>query len=246
MRLLEDAFENPKVRDGESAVEPERERPCIAELNPVPAVAASCPPSVGQKVEGKGIFLCEWKPADEDGAIIGTFNVFAAPEDLPYTPIQEPPKSIFRKAQDFARSFEKLPKRKIQEMDGKTLMSYKETARQVAGLRDWHGHDGAFFEEERDLRSTLKNGNGIGKWFIPTQKLLLKLIDCKEEGAFKDTFPPASRELCLESFYWCSKPEEVKGVTYIWQASIHTGVGFYLDPERHCLNCRPCFAELVP
>ena len=92
---------------------------------------------IGQLVGGQGIFIGTWTPTDEKGdSLSKTFNIFAAPEDLPGT------------------------------------NRYIEVVEHIAGLENWHGHDGADCLTDIELREALKDGSYTGGWVVPPRELL--------------------------------------------------------------------------
>ena len=101
-------------------------------------------PQIGQTIEGKGIYLGVWEPKDREGRSLNRkFAVYAAPEDLKKT------------------------------SGGNLLKNFRDMAQEVASLKNWHGADGGSFANDAALYTALKDGTGVGKWFIPPRDLLI-------------------------------------------------------------------------
>lgn len=114
-------------------------------------------PKIGQLIVGEGIFTSLWTPKLKSGISLGIeCELYTAPEDLGYAA------SVFG------------------------LQTQRDTMGKIAGLRNWHGHDGGKFANDEAvltfLDRTVKefekaNGaveagtwfrpEGIGKWFAP-------------------------------------------------------------------------------
>jgi hypothetical protein len=139
-------------------------------------MATNSTPRIGQMIAGKGIFAGVWTPEDRDGQSLGKkFSVFAAPEDLT-------------------------------DGSGKKLVAtFRDAAKRITALRNWHGHDGGDFANDTALYKGLADGSAIGKWFIPPLELLLgtdldgnfvrpdNLYTNKNKGDFKGTFTTHGR-----------------------------------------------------
>ncbi len=96
----------------------------------------------GDLIPGQGIYMGKWQPKDRDGASLGkVFNVFAAPEDL--------------------KSSDATP----------LHLTFHDTVYWVDKLKDWHGYNGAYFHNDRELIDALKNRSYNGGWFIPPVEL---------------------------------------------------------------------------
>jgi hypothetical protein len=185
-------------------------------------------PQIGQLIKSKGIFMGPWEPKDRNGTSLGKkFNVFASFHDLT-------------------------------NASGKSaILKFKEAAEQVAGLRNWNGHDGGDFENDTALHNALKDGSAVGKWFIPPLELLYgkdaneklvrpgnNLYELRDTGDFKGTFF-AAKDMGLADWYW-SCTESRSNSSDAWIACFSDG-GSVLDLKRSfSLRCRPCRVELAP
>src|SRR5580658_1782334 len=99
---------------------------------------------IGEKIEGKGIYIGQWQPKDRTGKSLGkTFALYAAPEDL------------------------------TDETGKKLTATFRDTANRMTTLKNWHGHDGGDFTNDATIIQGLAHGSAVGKWFIPTKELLV-------------------------------------------------------------------------
>lgn len=183
---------------------------------------------IGQLVEGKGVYVGEWKPKDRDGRDPGkVFDVYAAPEDV------------------------------VDNRGKKLLLTFNNAVKHVAGLRDWHGHDGARFENDTALYNAIRDGRHeeLEKWFIPTLDLVNgydknmdkvngnNLYEHKDKGAFRGTFTER-KSSDIGQWYWsCTEcrndpPDLVQGVNFI------DGGGGWLRKNTSEIYVRPVRAEL--
>lgn len=133
-------------------------------------------PEIGQNIPRKGIFFGTWTPKDRNGKNLHkTFNLFAAPQIL-------------------------------RDEDNKPLhLNFNDAAGYVAYLKDWHGHDGGNFENDKALYDAIQNGTYHGEWFIPTRDILSgidqsgkkvqkdNLFQHRETGDLKPLFSTVSR-----------------------------------------------------
>ena len=99
---------------------------------------------IGQLVEGKGIYVGEWKPTDSNGRSLNqTFDLYAAPEDI------------------------------RQSNGDNILMTFNDAVAHVSGLQNWHGHNGGDFKNEKTVMEAVRNNPSVlGNWFIPTKEML--------------------------------------------------------------------------
>jgi hypothetical protein len=179
----------------------------------------------GQMIAGEGIYLGQWQPKDRSGNSLGkTYDVFAAPEDL-------------------------------KDPDGSNLLlTYKAAVREVASRRNWHGHDGARFENDAALYSALQDGSYKGEWFIPTRDLLVgpdvdgrkvqadNLYRHKDTGAFNGTFTASGSGDA--SWYWSStEPRDYPSV--VWTVSFTYGFDHWYYKGNYRSSCRPCRVRQV-
>ena len=180
----------------------------------------------GQLLSSKGIYLGKWEPTSRDGVLIGKiFNVLAAPEDLP----------------------EKMPYEKIIE--------------DVRNLKNWHGYDGADFVDDYDISYILETGIYNGGWVIPPYELLsgakaslsetrtsaiiqlANFFDCKEKGAFRDSFLKASGSKNPDDYegFYCSSTPDID--FDFCSRSMRLADGVSRSPRKfepkHLLSCRP-------
>jgi len=183
---------------------------------------------IGQMIPGKGIFMGVWEAKNRRGKSLGKkFRRFVAPEDL------------------------------MDDEGKKVLWTFREAAQQVAGLRNWHGHDGADFKDEADFYKALKEGRGIGKWFIPPSEFLIgidrngdkvsddHLYAHSARGNLKGTF--ATAEDSGRGFWYGSCTEPARLPSFVWAACFLTGDDGWTSKTVGRLNFRPFrLEELVP
>jgi hypothetical protein len=183
-----------------------------------PGVSAESSLSVAPALEpgklspGKGIFLGSWSPQDRDGVSLGkTFNLFAAPYDLG---LDENGRGT------------------------KQILTYNDAVKAVSEIRSLMGHDGASYENDKELYAALKDGSYKGEWFIPTRKMIAgtdidrkqvqadNLLGHKDKGAFRNTFTLASGS-DYPNWYWsCSEHRENPSLVYVVRLSDgHVGLG---------------------
>jgi hypothetical protein len=170
-------------------------------------------PQIGQTIPGKGVYLGVWKPKDRSGNSLGkTFAVYAAPEDL------------------------------TDESGKKLVATFKDTAKRITALRNWHGHDGGDFANDAALYQGLTDGSAIGKWFIPTRDLLVgtdvggnkvqanNLYASKDKGDFKGTFSRSS--LALKEWYWSCTKGAADG-SMVWNVRVWNGFTVCDSRDQH-------------
>lgn len=182
-------------------------------------IPASAAPALqpGQMVPGKGVYAGIWEPKDRNGKSLGKiFNVFAAPEDL-------------WKEGWFSGK--------------KTRMTFNDAAKRLAELRNWHGHDGGDFKNDRALYNAIRNGSYSGKWFIPTSDILGDLHWNKDKGAFKGTFK-TTNGIDFSCWYWsCTEHRGEPG--YMWNMLFSDGSGVYNHKKKFHLSTRPVRLEAL-
>ena len=112
------------------------------------------------------------------------FNVFAAPEDL------------------------------TDASGKKALLTFKDAAKEVGRLRNWHGHDGGNYANDTAFYKALKKGIYNGEWVIPPLDILGgkdidgntvqrdNLYAHRNAGAFKRTFTTRSSGSDHAHWYW--------------------------------------------
>jgi hypothetical protein len=120
---------------------------------------------IGQHIEGKGIYAGTRELKDSQGASLGTFNLFAAPEDL------------------------------CERGGRRIHLNFANAVFAVSGLREWHGHNGAGFESDEAFYKAVRDGSYKGEWIIPPLDLLKEhLLAHKEAGALAGSFKSAATE----------------------------------------------------
>jgi hypothetical protein len=125
----------------------------------------------GQLVPGKGVYLGLWEPKDRDGRTLR--RIF----------------DIYAAPEDIRTGGSNL------------RMTFNNAVKHVAGLRNYHGHDGGDFPNEKAILKAVRNNPAaLEKWFIPTKELLhgrtvdddkiqpANLYDSRDAGAFENTF----------------------------------------------------------
>lgn len=182
----------------------------------------------GELVEGEGIFLCKWEPKDRDGVSLGkVFNVFAAPTDL------------------------------TDETGKRVFLSYNDTVKAIALLKNWHGHNGVNFENDTALYEALKSGAYKGRWFIPTHEVLKgsdingnraqenNLYDCKDKGKLAGTFTTVTSSGFIYLLWYWSSTERRGAPSHVCSVRFSDGYSSWSDKDGIIrLSCRP--VRLVP
>lgn len=51
-------------------------------------------------------------------------------------------------------------------------MNYEQTVKYMAGLKNWHGQDGASYPTDEELRKAMADGNYTGGWVVPPREVL--------------------------------------------------------------------------
>lgn len=183
---------------------------------------------IGDVFSTEGIFMGQCTPKDRDGISLGiTFNIFAAPQDL------------------------------TDKNSNKITLTFNNTVKRMSELKDWHGHDGVGYENDETLYKAIKDGSYKGQWIIPTQEILKgcdidnssvqanNLYDCKEQGAFKDTFTTAAASSGSDfpQWYWsCTERRDYP--SSVWNADFSDGNEGWDHKDELRLSCRP--VRLVP
>ena len=181
---------------------------------------------IGQKIADKGIFFGVWEPTDRNGRVLRKkFNLFAAPEDL------------------------------TDNSGKRMLLLYNQTVKQVAGLRNWHGHDGGNFINDAALYIALKGNGYKGEWFIPTLDLLRggdvdyhlvregnNLYELRNTGDFRNTFAPYGTGFGSALWYWsCTVHRDYP--TRVCDVWFRDGIRDWGRGGYPHHSCRPCRAE---
>jgi hypothetical protein len=152
----------------------------------------------------------------QGGSLHKTFNIFAAPQDL---------------TDDTGRE---------------STYAYDEAVQLVAGLKNWHGHDGADYKDAEQLHDALKAGTYGGGWIVPPCSMLCEVSNHKDEGELKGSFMKASSDsspLSYPEVYWTSNIRKVDGAINV--LNFRSGGGSYNRPDAgRSFSCRP--VRLVP
>ena len=135
-------------------------------------------------------------------------------------------------------------------------LHFKDVAKEVGGLKNWHGSDGFYCENANVLYQSLKDGSALGKWFIPTAEMLngtgvggapvlaKHIFDLQNIPDLAKTFPKG---------FYISSTEMTEMPLHMFAISPlsidHGGVilfpGALAQEKRGLFRCRPCRAELV-
>ena len=182
----------------------------------------------GKLIEGKGVYLGLWEPKDKNGRTLGKiFDIYAAPEDF-------------------------------RNPDGSNLlMKFNNAVKHVAGLRNYHGHDGGNFANEKAVLEAVRNNpEALAKWFIPTMELLhgktsggdkiqpANLYKSRNTGAFKDSFITKSgSDIAL--WYW-SLTEHPDDPSLVYDVAFTVGGDGWDRKDHYALSSRVVRAELRP
>jgi hypothetical protein len=148
----------------------------------------SKPESVGKQIGNKGMYLGLWSLEDRENVRpLTRYHVYVAPEDL------------------------------TDESGNILTLSYKAALKEVSKLKNWKGHDGCAFLNDRELFTALYEGSYDDRWFIPplqitsgiNRKHVLcgapNLIDRFTCGEFAQTFAPVT-DRHREGWHWtCSQ-----------------------------------------
>ncbi|MEZ0224622.1 MAG: hypothetical protein ACAH83_08725 [Alphaproteobacteria bacterium] len=173
--------------------------------------------TVGEMVEGEGIFVGTWEPEARGVSLRKKFNVFAAPADL------------------------------NDDAGNRAGWTYQGARDRIAGLKNWHGHDGSKHANEAALIKAMDDGKYKGGWVIPPSAVLSSMIcDQRDKGQLKDTFakttyePPYTR-----ADYWSSSEQRFQGEAMVWAALINLPQVGTLHGKGNQNFCRPVrFAEI--
>jgi hypothetical protein len=196
---------------------------------------------IGELVPGKGIYFGIWSPLDEKGnPILGQkYYAFAAPQDL----------------QD--------------DKGNRAQLNYDDAAQEVAKLRNWHGHNGAYYETDKSIVKALEGGYYNGEWFIPPVQLLCgkkatgklnddpiicetNLFAVQERGALKGTFfkEKHEKEYSSQKYYWTSTCVGDFSDESNWVVNMQSKTAHVLIEDREAelnrYSIRPCRLEPVP
>lgn len=151
---------------------------------------------------------------------------------------------------------------------------YPQAAHQVANLKMWHGHNGAYYENEQALIQSLVDGKGLGTWFIPGTILLNgtdaqgriirneNLLDLQDRRDFRKTFLRSDTVAVAHSipsliegkrsphsFLYLSSTDHPSDPSYVRAVNFlnRAKPRFYARIQKTLVpaRVRPCRAELV-
>ena len=182
----------------------------------------------GQMVGSQGIYFGQYKPKDRKGNRLGkTFNVFAAPQDLPET----------MKYVDAVKHIAKL--KGWNGFDGTNYPTDKEI---YAALKDGSYKGGWIIPTRELLAGTEPDDESDireGKVIQPDN-----LFNHQNKGAFKGTFKTAaSSGSAYPGWYW-SSTEYRENQSDVWGVRFSDGCGGWNRKDDLRLSCRP--VRLVP
>lgn len=191
-----------------------------AAAEPLPAVIAAPSvlqsPEIGEMVPGQGVYLGQYKPKDRDGKSLSkTFNVFAAPEDLPET----------MKYVDAVKYIAEL--KKWNGYDGTNYATDKEF---YAAVKNG-SYNGGWIIPTRDI---LHGKDVDGKDTTPDN-----ILAHKDKGVLQGTFKmTASSGSVCPDWYWSST--EYRDVpSLVWDVRLSGGYGGWHRKDGSRLSCRP-------
>ena len=184
--------------------------------------------SIGQLIEGKGVYVGTWEPTDNNGRTLGkVFDLYAAPEDI-------------RKGNG-----------------DNLLMTFNKAVKHVAGLQNWHGHNGGNFENEKAVIQAVRNNpDALRNWFIPTREILHGQNTNGDKVQRDNLYDhrgkmPRGSEFVTKSgsgfarWYWsCTEGRVVSSRVYVVAFSV--GLGDWVYTGNLELSTRPVRAELRP
>ena len=181
----------------------------------------------GKLIAGKGIYLGTWEPKDNSGRTLG--KIF----------------DIYAAPED------------IRNRSGNLLTMFNNAVKHVAGLKNYHGHDGGNFANEKAVLEAVRNNpEALAKWFIPTKELLhgktsggdkiqpANLYDSRNTGSFKNTFITKSGSGGAH-WYW-SLAELPDNPSYVCGVDFTDGDGGWGRKDYDGLSSRVVRAELRP
>jgi len=180
-------------------------------------------PEPGERVAGQGIYLGVYTPKDRNGKSLSkTFNVFAAPEDLPET----------MKYVDAVKHIAKL--KDWNGFDGTNYATDKEL---YAAIKSGSYNGGWIIPTRELLVGTEPDGeSGVrkGKVIQPDN-----LFDHQNKGAFKGTFKTAaSSGSDYPGWYW-SSTENRDNPSHVWGVRFSDGDEGWDRKDNNLLSCRP-------
>ena len=182
---------------------------------------------IGQVTEGKGIYQGIWLPTDSNDRRLGrVFDLYVAPEDIK------------------------------DGNDDNLVMTFNDTVRHVAGIRDFHGHNGSNFENDNAVMQAVQNNpEQLRNWFIPTKEIWHgentdgekvqpnNLFDQRESMPRGSEFITTSSHSIGRNCYWsCTEYRGNESGVYLIDAS--DGEAIQVSKENFQLSTRLIRAEL--
>jgi len=121
-------------------------------------------------------------------------------------------------------------------------MKYPETVKAVSELKDYFGHDGAYYKDIDQLEEALLAGTYGDGWVIPSINMLCNVLKHKDEGVLKDSFRKAAAAagdfFSYPEYYWSSTVRTVDGA--VNTVNFLLGSSVYSDGDGHrSFSCRP-------
>ena len=173
----------------------------------------------GDLIEGEGVYLGPYTPVDRNGVFLSkTFNVFAAPEDLPET----------MKYVDAVKHIAKL--KKWNGYDGTNYATDKEI---YAALKEG-SYNGGWIIPTRDI---LHGKDVDGKDTTPDN-----ILSAKDKGAFKEAKhafkTAASSSSDFPDWYWSSTEVRVHP-SFVCFVRLSDGHVDFILKDNFRLSCRP-------
>jgi hypothetical protein len=140
---------------------------------------------------------------------------------------------------------------------GVKILSYSGALSRVAGLKNWHGHDGTRYTTDVAIFKALEEGSYEGGWFIPPRAMLMgqdhaerntqadNLYAHQNKGSFKEAFNVArSVGTDRRNYYWSSTQYlNYPLAVLMWGMPFSDALGGFYDHERYRLSCRPVRLE---
>jgi hypothetical protein len=167
--------------------------------------------SPGERTPDGTVYVGQYSPKDREGnSLSKTFNVFAAPKDLPGT------------------------------------MTYLGAVKHIAGVKNWHGHEGTHYATDKEFYAAVKDGSYNGGWIVPTHDILIgNLYPHKNTGALKGTFCEAARSGSgCPDWYWSSTGHR-ENWPFVHGARFSDGFELWHPKDDFSrFSCRP--VRLVP
>lgn len=183
---------------------------------------------IGERVNGKDIYLGVWEPKDENGKSLNhIFDLYAAPEDL---------KTGFIIKKNMALRYDRALLR---------------VGRLHQYVKDQNGYDATdyrCFQSEAEIYEAIRSGRSseLINWFIPTLEILRDYLYAnKDKGALKGTFQDKVCRSGYAHWYWsCTEARDDSSKVYdVDFTDGYDGWGYKFNDE---LSTRPVRAVLRP